>query len=234
MANYWVFRDGQTNKLEHHDIGSATLKDFLAANPSLGPVRRGTVADPTYIAPTSYGGNVEAPVVEQSDPTSAEPAFKSTKPPAELPSANFGGGGGPEFVYSPQTIGLNPEDMPGVEYADPGPRPDSLGIGGLTPEQLGEGFFNPDAFSPENRYGFDYEVDPETGVATKVDRSGLFGDDSEVAGGIQTVLEAVSPAITPNQQAALQEFLDAMGGPLFDENGNPIFPNYRWKFFPNF
>lgn len=260
MANMWTFRDGATGSLVHHDIGSATLMGFLAANPSLGPVRRGAVEDPNYIAPTASGGNLEAPVVEQSDPTSAEPAFKATDSDSKrntnsqleqkqhlLPS-EYRGMSIEQIVQKAQQVidqGLFQERSYATPFdltvlnnlvailtgAGEGAAADSLVEYYDTTEAPAAGFANPDAFSPENRYGFDYEVDPETGVTTQVDRSGLFADNSEVSGDIRTVLEAVSPAITPNQQAALQEFLDAMGGPLFDENGQPIFPELPMEVF---
>jgi len=233
MANNWVFRNPakpRGQQLETIDIGDGvSLMDFIKENPTLGVVRRGVVEDP-YTAPTStMGDQGEVPVVEQSDPTSAEPAFKSTKPPAELPSA-FGGGGGPEFVYSPQTIGLNPEDMPGVEveYADPGPRPDTLGIGGLTPEQLGKGFFNPDAFSPENRFGTTGFIDED---GNYFDPSYQFMDPNSEVGANLNKLQEVTSTLTPAAKTQVDAFANAMQGPLFDENGNPIFPELPMEVF---
>ena len=265
MANYWVFRDGQTNKLEHHDIGSATLKDFLAANPSLGPVRRGTVADPTYIAPTSYGGNVEAPVVEQSDPTSAEPAFKATEPPAFVPFGDewamknldqsllpleYRGLSLEEIIQKAQQVidqGLyDAAAAPGTDAFDLGvlnQLANALTQGGASetlntivqyyenspiPEVGTGGFANLDAFSPENRFGtgsFDED-------GNYIDASSQFADsDSETAGALEALNELLPTNLSAEQSASVAEFMEAMRGPLFDENGNPIFPELPMEVF---
>ena len=246
MANVWTFRNPAKpagEQLESHDLGSAGLIEFIRANPHLGPVRRGAVEDPTYIAPTAYGGNVEAPVVEQSDPTSAEPATRYIPPPPPPPSSP------PPPTSDPLEGRMLREDIgPYLAHLDSVglPRPAGyenwvIGEGGPGPSAWSDpsgakadtmsGFANPDSFSPENRYGFGKGTDPDTGFSVDIDRSGLFADDSEVAGGLRELQEVLPKNLSSEQQASLTEFIAALSGPLFDEDGNPIFPEMPMEVF---
>ena len=266
MANNWVFRTSEG--LKTIDIGDGvSLMDFIKENPTLGVVRRGVVEDP-YTAPTStMGDQGEVPVVEQSDPTSAEPAFKATTPPPP-PS----GEGRPD---SPRLQDLLPLEYQGLsleqviqkakQAIDQGLFEERSGIapfdltvlnnlaatlieagesaaadslvayynapvaegGGGGAEKMA-GFANPDAFSPENRFGVSGYIDEDGNYFSG---SYQFMDpNSEVGANLNKLQEATS-TLTPAAKIQVDAFANAMQGPLFDESGNPIFPELPMEVF---
>jgi hypothetical protein len=134
------------------------------------------------------------------------------------------GAGGDEVSASPQTIGLNPEDVPGVSVSETPPRPDEIAGGGsLTPEMITSGFANPDSFSPESRFGFTLNPDGTIGGSGE-----QFSEFGETGNQINTIRDAVeiSSTLTPDEKASLTTFLDMMAGPLFGEDGLPIFADF--------
>ena len=264
MANNWVFRTSEG--LKTIDIGDGvSLMDFIKENPTLGVVRRGVVEDP-YTAPTStMGDQGEVPVVEQSDPTSAEPAFKATTPPSppsgegrpdstrlqDLLPLEYQGLSLEQVIQkAKQAIdqGLFEERSYGTPFdltalnnlaatlieAGESAAADSLVTYFNTPVAEGggsgkmAGFANPDAFSPENRFGVSGYIDEDGNYFSG---SYQFMDpNSEVGANLNKLQEATS-TLTPAAKIQVDAFANAMQGPLFDESGNPIFPELPMEVF---
>ena len=264
MANNWVFRTSEG--LKTIDIGDGvSLMDFIKENPTLGVVRRGVVEDP-YTAPTStMGDQGEVPVVEQSDPTSAEPAFKATTPPPppsgegrpdstrlqDLLPLEYQGLSLEQVIQkAKQAIdqGLFEERSYGTPFdltalnnlaatlieAGESAAADSLVTYFNTPVAEGggsgkmAGFANPDAFSPENRFGVSGYIDEDGNYFSG---SYQFMDpNSEVGANLNKLQEATS-TLTPAAKIQVDAFANAMQGPLFDESGNPIFPELPMEVF---
>ena len=266
MANNWVFRTSEG--LKTIDIGDGvSLMDFIKENPTLGVVRRGVVEDP-YTAPTStMGDQGEVPVVEQSDPTSAEPAFKATTPPPppsgegrpdstrlqDLLPLEYQGLSLEQVIQkAKQAIdqglfeersGIAPFDLTVLNNlaatlieAGESAAADSLVAyynapvaegGGGGAEKMA-GFANPDAFSPENRFGVSGYIDEDGNYFSG---SYQFMDpNSEVGANLNKLQEATS-TLTPAAKIQVDAFANAMQGPLFDESGNPIFPELPMEVF---
>ena len=90
------------------------------------------------------------------------------------------------------------------------------------------GFANPDAFSPENRFGVSGYIDEDGNYFSG---SYQFMDpNSEVGANLNKLQEATS-TLTPAAKIQVDAFANAMQGPLFDESGNPIFPELPMEVF---
>ena len=277
MANFWTFRNpakpaGQ--QLEEYDLGSATLMEFLADNPSLGPVRRGRVKPPEVKflmggdSPSTY---TPPAMAEEVDPWSPSATTENPTPPTTpvgSPTANLLQPSDPLSVrqsnpeaytrYSdtaalqgreikdPRYVGAFKSDPRGrqnpdafaayaeqVQFEDDptGQRYDlgrdySQETGGYSPsgtvgQRPTQTLFSPEAgqvkqygeYSPDDLEA-QFEVNPDFDVARAGD---VYPEAIED-------FKAVIQDLPPETQAKAGVFLQGISGPLFDENGNPIFP----------
>ena len=92
-------------------------------------------------------------------------------------------------------------------------------------------FVNPGSFSTESRFGTTGYIDPET--LQYFDPSYRFAaSDTETAGALTALEEATKTVtLTPDAKAKVDDFLQGMSGALFDENGEPIFPELPMEVF---
>ena len=256
MANYWTFRNGATGELEERDIGSATLVEFIRANPSLGPVRRGRKDTPEV--KFSMGGDSPSTYTPPAFAEEADPWSASATTPAPAPAT--------PMPTDPQNA--NRYNDSGVYNWDEGAR---WGGGSTFAWQDPRGRQNPDAFAtyaereqfPDDptgqRYDLSRDYSQETGgyspsgtvgqspVEGQVKQYGEYSPEDleaqfEVNPNFDTPLtgeaypeaieefQAVIKDLPPETQAKAGAFLQGISGPLFDETGNPIFPELPMDF----
>ena len=263
MANFWTFKNGQTGELEEHDLGSATLMEFLATNPSLGPVRRGKKETPE--AKFTYGGDRPSSYTPPALAEEADPWSTSATTENPVPEGYWVAPDGSLVETAQHRAARLREENAAKQQATQDEKRQKNWLENRR-KQLEEdpmsGFANRDAFAPQrnltqqelaemgNQFfseemgGAGYQSgtgEVQSPVEGQVKQYGEYQPqdaealfernqnfDTERTGDAYneavTSFQEVIDTLPPETQAKAGLFLQGMSGPLFDENGNPIFP----------